>query len=161
MANLQEHPTLQRLSLNQEQVINQRCTALENQKFWAGLLMLRVTLKAYGYFSPYIRVLNNFSTPHPQIPISLEEREVVKGKASPLSLGDSSWCKPSTCIIKIYPSPGLHWWSSGWDSALLMQGAWVRFLVGEQDPICMPQLRSLHDATKDPTCCNEVPECSN
>ena len=36
---------------------------------------------------------------------------------------------------------GLPWWSSGQDSALPMQGARVRSLVGELDPACMPQLR--------------------
>ena len=31
---------------------------------------------------------------------------------------------------------GLPWWSSGWDSELPMQGAWVRSLVRELDPTC-------------------------
>ena len=31
---------------------------------------------------------------------------------------------------------GLPWWSSGWDSALPMQGAWVRSLDKELDPVC-------------------------
>ena len=31
---------------------------------------------------------------------------------------------------------GLPWWSSDWDSELPMQGAWVRSLVGKQDPTC-------------------------
>ena len=48
------------------------------------------------------------------------------------------------------------------------EGAWVRSLVGELDPACMPQLRvhmpqlrsphvatkSLHAATEKSTCCN-------
>ena len=43
---------------------------------------------------------------------------------------------------------GLPWWSSGWDSLLPMQGAWVWSLVEELDPAChskgchMPQWRS-------------------
>ena len=40
---------------------------------------------------------------------------------------------------------GLFWWSSGQDSTLPMQGAWVPSLVGELDP----------------TCCNEVLACHN
>ena len=32
---------------------------------------------------------------------------------------------------------GLPWWSSGYDSALPMQGAWVRFLARELDPTCL------------------------
>ena len=31
---------------------------------------------------------------------------------------------------------GFPWWSSGYDSAVPTQGAWVRFLVGELDPTC-------------------------
>ena len=29
---------------------------------------------------------------------------------------------------------GISWWSSGWNSRLSMQGAWVWFLVRELDP---------------------------
>ena len=35
-----------------------------------------------------------------------------------------------TWLLKI-PVKGLPWWSSGYDSTLPMQGAWVRSLVGE------------------------------
>ena len=38
---------------------------------------------------------------------------------------------------------GLPWWSSGQDSTLLMQGVWVRSLVGELDSH-MPQLGLWH-----------------
>ena len=54
---------------------------------------------------------------------------------------------------------GLPWWSSGWDFSLPMQGAQARSLVGELETACMPQLRSPHAATKDPTGHNEDPAC--
>ena len=49
-------------------------------------------------------------------------------------------------VHKLQPTPqmfplktlpwGFPWWSSGYDSAVPTQGAWVRFLVGELDPTC-------------------------
>ena len=56
---------------------------------------------------------------------------------------------------------GLPWLSSGEDSALPMQGAQVRSLVGELDPTFMLQLKIPHATTKDPTCHNKDPECGN
>ena len=44
---------------------------------------------------------------------------------------------------------GLPWWSSGQDSALPMQGTWVQSLVRELRS-CVPQLKTLSAATKDP-----------
>ena len=64
------------------------------------------------------------------------------------------------------PAGGLPWWSSGLDSKLPVQGAWVRSLVRELHPAChrslsattkrscLPQLRNQHDVskTKNPSC---------
>ena len=56
---------------------------------------------------------------------------------------------------------GRPWWHSGKDSKLPMQGNWVRSLVRELYPTCMPQLRvhmlqlrSPPAATK--TQCNQI-----
>ena len=61
-------------------------------------------------------------------------------------------------LAKAQVAQGLHWWSSGQDSTLPMQGAKVWPLVRELDLTCcnyrshMPQGRSkiLHATTKDP-----------
>ena len=42
-------------------------------------------------------------------------------------------CTASKAIMEAL---GLPWWSSGWDSMLLMQGALVLSLVEELDPSC-------------------------
>ena len=56
---------------------------------------------------------------------------------------------------KVQGSPGTtsHRWSSGWDSALPMQGAQVPFLVRELNPACCNYEFAGH--SKDPTCHNE------
>ena len=79
--------------------------------------------------------------------------------------------KSNTCtfvFFKKFQDSGLPWWSSGQDSVLLMQGAWVQSMVRELDPTChksrvpMPQLKiflmqekieDLHAAVK--TCCSQ------
>ena len=40
-------------------------------------------------------------------------------------------------------------------------GAWVRSLVGEPDPTCMPQQKSLHAATKSLHAATKKAECCN
>ena len=46
-------------------------------------------------------------------------------------------------------------------TVLPVQGAWVRFLVGELDPAYMPQLRSPHATTKSPHAATKKPACRN
>ena len=42
------------------------------------------------------------------------------------------------------PSRGLTWQSSGEDSEMLVQGAWVRSLVRELDPVCCAVRPKMH-----------------
>ena len=63
---------------------------------------------------------------------------------------DSAWSQQQS-VTRTVPK-GLPWWSSGYDSVLPMQGAWVLFLVWELEPTCATEC--LHVATKDPSCGN-------
>ena len=90
-----------------------------------------------------------------------EEEQITEGLGDKMDLllrqGRCKNMNKGTKIRNVWE--GLPWWSSGWDSMLPMQGAWVQSLVGELDPACMPQLRIPHAATKDPSCRSEDPTC--